>query len=289
MWPSVVDTVETEPGRFQFRVTIRRFGVYLDNHSLIDLSKPTNAILRERFILSLHRGADLMFSPINAMEILGPQRQRSVDQVRSFLNEIGPYWFPIESSVMTVIEREAAGADTATACTCEWMIKKFFAAKNIHDHGEQRVYLAGPEFFRLGFLLDWLPAQRATLQGQLSTFEADLRRQVDTIRRLYDHDRTGFERVWPKRQFESSSPVTFAFWELLRLLMLDAKGFKFKKGDGADLCHAVIAAAFARFATLDKQWKQRVARLPKPNHLATIYYAPELERLVDDLEAALAE
>ncbi len=66
--------------------------------------------------------------------------------------------------------------------------------------------------------------------------------------------------------------------------MINAKGHPPKTGDGRDLCHAVMGAAYGSFVALDKHWKQRVALLPKPNGLAKIYYAPEIDQLVADLE-----
>jgi hypothetical protein len=35
---------------------------------------------------------------------------------------------------------------------------------------------------------------------------------------------------------------------------------------------------------IDKQWKRRVEGLPKPNKLARIYYQPELDKMVTDIE-----
>ena len=60
-------------------------------------------------------------------------------------------------------------------------------------------------------------------------------------------------------------------------------------GDGIDFCQAVIGAAFSSVATLDKKWKRRVEMMPKPNKLARIYYSPELDRLVDDIESAVVQ
>ena len=74
---------------------------------------------------------------------------------------------------------------------------------------------------------------------------------------------------------------------MIRLLVVGGKAYRFKKGDGADLCHSIAAGAFATFATLDKQWKGRMGRLPKPNQLAAVYYEPELDQLVTDLEVAV--
>ena len=56
-----------------------------------------------------------------------------------------------------------------------------------------------------------------------------------------------------------------------------------------DLGHAVLASAFANFATLDKQWKRRVENIPKPNRNPRVYYEPELENMVTDLESALIQ
>jgi hypothetical protein len=52
-----------------------------------------------------------------------------------------------------------------------------------------------------------------------------------------------------------------------------------------DFCHAVMAGAFASFATLDKHWKRRVGGLPTPNGLAHIYFGPELDKMVTDMES----
>ena len=71
--------------------------------------------------------------------------------------------------------------------------------------------------------------------------------------------------------------------------MSEAKQFTLKKGDGRDLCHAVLGSAYGSLAALDKHWKRRVEALPKPNGLARIYSANELDKLVGDLEGAANE
>lgn len=68
--------------------------------------------------------------------------------------------------------------------------------------------------------------------------------------------------------------------------MGEAKQYTLKKGDGRDLCHAVLGAGYGSIAALDKHWKRRVESLPTPNGLARIYYATQLDQLVTDLEAA---
>jgi hypothetical protein len=87
--------------------------------------------------------------------------------------------------------------------------------------------------------------------------------------------------------FQPSKPATFTYVNLVRTLIVDAKAYRLKEGDGVDFCHAVMASAFARLATLDKHWKRRVENLPKPNTLARIYYQPELDKMVADIESWL--
>ena len=79
-------------------------------------------------------------------------------------------------------------------------------------------------------------------------------------------------------------PATFVSTHLQRMLVTESKAFQFKDGDGPDFCHAVLGAAYGSIATLDKQWKRRIENLPKPNHLAKMYYRPELDQLVAVLE-----
>jgi hypothetical protein len=68
-----------------------------------------------------------------------------------------------------------------------------------------------------------------------------------------------------------------------------AKKFTLKKGDGRDLCHAALGAAYGSVAALDKHWKRRVEALPGPNGLARIYSRNELDQLVEDLVKAAKE
>jgi hypothetical protein len=280
-------TIAASQDRVTVRATVRRVGVYLDNHSIISLARGDRD-RRERFIGSLHRGADLLFSPTNAAEIIGPQYQSSQDAIRAFLDAIGPNWFPIEGTdVMAVVEREAAGADRSSACMSTLFMNYFFAGRNIQLYGEQRLDLVEPDFFRLGFVLDWLGPQRSQIRQTLSDFDEVLSAKLAQLRAAYDRNRSGFDALLPEPRYDESHPATFVWNGLLRRLVIESKAYRYKKGDGADLCHSIVSSAFATFATLDKQWKRRVTSLPRPNRLARIYYEPELDQLVADLEAAL--
>ena len=166
-------------------------------------------------------------------------------------------------------------------------MNQFFAGRNIQLHREQRLDLVEAEFFKLGFVLDWLHPQRADIRRRLEAFDNQLAGKFKQLRQAYDMNRRRFDELVPEPRYHDSSPATFAWNGLLRRLVFEAKAYRFKKGDTADLCHAVTAAAFATHATLDKHWKRRVGSLRKPNGLAKIYYAPELDQLISDVEMAL--
>lgn len=228
-----------------------------------------------------------MFSPMNAAEILGPECQSSIDAVTRFLDAVGPHWFPIEgSNVVQVLEREAEGSHGSKACTSEWFVRMFFAAHNIVLHGEQRMGPVDPEFFRLGFVLEWLRPRRGEIRESLAVLDDHLRRVVTRFRRAYDGNRRGFEVLLPRRQFDPARPATFAYEGLVRSLVLEAKAYRLKKGDAADLCHAIMGSAYSHYAMLDKQWKRRVEGLRRPNGLARVYYQREMDQFVTDLEQA---
>jgi hypothetical protein len=102
-------------------------------------------------------------------------------------------------------------------------------------------------------------------------------------------DSSHLDKAFPNERYSKNMPTRFALLQLLRLLVTEAKKFTLKKGDGRDLCHAALGAAYGSIAALDKYWKRRVGALPGPNGLARIYSRNELDELVDDLEAAAKE
>jgi hypothetical protein len=104
----------------------------------------------------------------------------------------------------------------------------------------------------------------------------------------FERDAKSLDRRWPRLPFNASKPASFTFGNLMRTLIMEAKTSPLKKGEGLDFCHAVLASSYSTFATLDKHWKRRVENLPKPNRLARIYSAPELDQMVTDIESFLA-
>lgn len=106
---------------------------------------------------------------------------------------------------------------------------------------------------------------------------------MSTVREMSKRDALWLDKKLPRILFHPSRPAFFVYMNLLRIMAVEATSLK--PGDAMDFCHAVVASAFASFATLDKHWKRRVEGLPKPNGLARIYFGPELDAMVTDMES----
>ena len=83
--------------------------------------------------------------------------------------------------------------------------------------------------------------------------------------------------------FDGRRPAAFTSYNLVRIMISESS--QWKPGDGLDFFHAVMANSFATFAALDGPWKRRLEKLPGPNRLARVYYGPELDKMVADIES----
>lgn len=258
--------------------------VYLDNFAIKAIAKGDPA-RRRRFVDSIHKGADLLFSVANAAELSGP-RDNSFNVIKSFLNDLGAHWYPVELNILEVVERERRGASPSECCVSKQFMKdciKIFVRK----HGDvSRIVSFSEDFFRLGPVMDWVASQRDSIARGKAQFDEMLRMRILRQCEKRKNDPEWMEQNYPLLPFNSSFPATFVFINLNRTLILEAKSHQLKKGDAIDLSHAVMASAFATFGAIDKHWKRRIDALPTPNQLARIYYEPELDQMMDDIEAA---
>lgn len=260
--------------------------VYLDNFSLISLAKG-NSSRRRQFVDALHSGVDLLFSVTNAAELTGPQGG-SLKAVRTFLEQVGPHWFPVELDPFVVANRELAGALPGDSCVSTDFMKKYFAVRTTGcSSSSGGVIDLSEHFFCLGVLLDWLGPQRESIRQSAANLDDALINKIGGYRSELESDPNWLDQSFPALPFNPSQPATFTYVNLVRTLIVEARAYQLKKGDGVDFCHAVIGSAFANYATLDKHWKRRIEGLPKPNNLARIYYQPELDKMVSDIEARL--
>jgi hypothetical protein len=283
----VIRIVGGSDGGPNFEASVGGIAIYLDNFAIKTLAKGDPA-LRGRFVAALNDGADLLFSVANAAEISGPQGASSV-AIKEFLDELGAHWYPVELVLDTVIKREAAGHPPGRCCFSEELLRAYFLTR-IDDHslGSGKVVDLSESFFRLGAFVDWLAPQRSWFLDKGREFDIDVKDKIRLLRARLKRDPRFLDSALPQPLFDPLRAATFVHVWLMRALICDS-GFQIRRGDGIDFHHAVIASAFANFSALDKQWKMRVENLPKPNTLSKIYYEPELNVMVADIEAALRQ
>ena len=136
--------------------------------------------------------------------------------------------------------------------------------------------------------MDWLAPQRDEIIDGKHQMGLRLRDQIMAHWVEYRKNPGWLDAKLPELPFTVDRPATYVYGNLLRLLVREAKGWTIMPNDGIDFGQAVIGTAYASIAALDKQWKQRVETiLPKPNKLAHIYYQPELDKMVRDIERFL--
>lgn len=265
-----------------------RWGIYLDNWAIIALARG-DASRQDRFLKALDEGGELLFSWTNATELWGPQGA-AAEEVRTFLSAIGAHWIPLEANPFTVAERECNGMSTERTAISATFVDAYFKQRACAlSPGGKTVLELSDKFFNLGAIVDWLVEERDSIRADLRSLDDALSELICGARRRYDENTDSLDMALPPIPYEPRRPAAFAVAHLLRKLVIEAKAFQFKKGDGADFCHAVLGAAYGSLATLDKQWKRRVEGLPKPNKLAQIFCPREVDKLVDMLEVLVAQ
>jgi hypothetical protein len=269
-----------------FKAVVQGLAIYLDNFAIKELAKGDPS-RRRRFVGAFYRGADLLFSVTNAAELCGPTG-KSFDQIKAFLNELGAHWFPVELNTIEVVKRESEGAIPSACCLSRDFMKDYFKIL-LGDSASQKVIGLSEEFFRLGAVMDWVAPQRDSINRGKAELDAALTYRLKMQRAKYEQNPEWLDQQYPVLAFNPARRATFAYVSLSRTLMLEAKSHQLKRGDGTDFCHTIMASAYASLGTLDKHWKRRVDNFPKPNQLAHIYYAPEIDKMVDDIEAYLSE
>jgi len=261
----------------------RGYSVYLDNDSLIELAKGA-AARRQRFVEAVRRNATLLFSWANAVEVAGPQGA-SADAVRTFLDDIGPHWVPLEFNPWKVTRKEAEGLTSGVA------VSELFMNAYFHERVSQ-MFLDGarpPEsqssdFFRLGSVLEWVQHNRDRVRSYGNELDDAWRTRLRQLNTEYQGNAAALDQLLPPGDF-ASRPAAYVLVHLQRLLLLESRSYHFAPHDGLDFCHTVMAAAYGSVIALDKGWKRRVQCLPGAANLARTYYRPELDELVGVLES----
>lgn len=269
-------TSSTDGPAFTLNTTVSGLAVYLDNWAVIDLAEGDPS-RRRRFIEAVCTGGDLLFSVANAAELAG-QQGASVNIVKTFLDELGSHWFPVELNTVEVVQREQEGKGPAESCLSQDFMRDYFKVlmRDCSPSNGKLIDLSD-NFFRLGAVLDWVGPQRDSIREQAGKLDETLKNLICKVRPKFNRN------PLPALPFNPSKRAGFTSFNLVRTLIVESG--QLKPGDGLDFSHAVIGSAFASVAALDKHWKRRIEGLPKPNGLAHIYSAPELDKMVTDIES----
>jgi hypothetical protein len=240
-------------GKLDLFISIAGPAVFLDNFALKELAKG-DALRRRRFLAAISRGAELLFSVANAAELTGFQGG-SFLEVRAFLEEIGPRWFPVELNPYEVVTRELSGKKPDESCFSDKFMRDYLAYRAGNKPLKQNISV---EFFRLGPIMDWLAPQRDSIAKGKCDLDEKLIRKITEHRAQHDADPQWLDRKFRRLTVDEAPRVTFVYNNLIRSLILEAKSHRLKRNDGIDFCQAVIASAFASFAALDRPWKRRI-------------------------------
>lgn len=287
--PDMLSIDAGDDGLPQVVAQLSGVAVYLDNWAIIELANG-DPKRRERFVAALKSCGSLLFSFTNSIE-LGEAEGEPAERVRVFLDEIGAHWIPLELNPWTVAKREAAGKTEPTPCISFVFVEAFFKDRlyELSPGGSKIVDLSADNFFKMSSAMKWANEQKDQTRAGTKEIDDTLIARVASDYAEFKKDPSSLDKTVPLVEYGQSTPARFALLNLLRQLVSEAKQFTLKKGDGRDLCHAVLGSAYGSLAALDKHWKRRVEALPKPNGLARIYSANELDKLVGDLEGAAKE
>ena len=267
-------------------VATGRNGIYLDNDVLIELATG-DAARRNRFLRALAEGGELLFSWTHAAEVTGPQGG-SAEATSDFLRRVGVHWVPLEGNPFVVADREQAGVPRERSPIAERFVKSYVEQRlsDLSADGTGIIDLSDT-FFDLSAVAEWARTDRDCIRAEAVKADGAVKRLIERIGNACGTDRAVLDERYPPIRYDPLRPACFALRHLLRTLVIERKAFQFKDGDAADLCHAVIGTAYGSIATLDRQWKRRVERLPGPNGLACPFYRPQIGELVDTFEALI--
>jgi two-component system, chemotaxis family, protein-glutamate methylesterase/glutaminase len=189
-----------------FNASISGLAIYLDNFSVVRLATKDPS-RRRRFLDVVHSGADLIFSLTNVAEVSGFQG-RSLDEVRQFLDDIGPHWFPAELDPTKVTERELAGMRTEESFISIDFMKQYFASrtKDCLPASGKLIDLS-EQFFRLGAVIDWVSPQRESIKKSTAALDAALIEKIKAYRTQFEQDPQWLDQAFPVLHGESFKPA----------------------------------------------------------------------------------
>lgn len=226
---------------------IERPGIYLDHWAMRFFADDTAP--RTRFLEALKTKGTVLISIMNIVEIAGNTGQSAAD-LRTFLDAIGPHWFPISVNARLVAERE----DSYKAGDNPPVLGDAIVLDNdFRQHLEAgNVSLAG--------LVDLTRGKNGT--ELIDTARKDENVVIDGVkcwRDKYDTNEKILDEKWPTMKFDAAKPMRSIYNHIMRLCITDS--FTFNDNHVRDLLHATVPTAYADVVLLDPHWAEQVSKV----------------------------
>jgi len=250
--------------------------IYLDHWALRRLSE--NPTLGNRFFVAFKHRGTVMFSLMNVAEIARDASPQRAQQIRDFLVQLGPHWFPMTIDPFRIIHAEETGntPDGAPACvSIEFLRDPKFAAR----------LATGP--VSLAHIVDLTFGPGGDDLRQVTQQNtAQLRQNIQGWRDEYARNPDELDNKYPLLEFDALKPMRGIYYGLARYTITDT--FTLNDNHARDLFHAVASVHCAEMVTLDAHWAGQVRKLKLPPDFVQVYSEVELVRFLADLEAAPA-
>ena len=120
-------------------------------------------------------------------------------------------------------------------------------------------------------------------------YDQTMKNHLVKLRARFKKQPAWLDKGLPAIPFSPAIPARFAFVHLMRDLIIDS-GIQFRAGDAMDIGTRCTLQVPLRILQLSiSSGKDGLKTYPKPNRNPRVYYEPELENMVTDLESALIQ
>lgn len=258
---------------YEFEVWSEPPLIYLDHWALRRLSE--NPTLGERFLAAFTNRGTVMFSLMNVVEIAGDPVAQRAQQIRNFLEKLGPHWIPMTIDPFRIVGAEDSGKtpDGMHPCVSVGFLtdRKFVARLTTGA-------------VSLSHVVDLTRGQDGDdIRKDTDRDTARLRRNIQDWRDAYAKDHKELDKKYPVLKFDQTTPMRPIYYGLARLTITDT--FKLDDNHARDLFHAVASVRCADLVTLDAHWVGQVRKLKLPPDFVHVYSETDLENFLMNLEA----
>ncbi|MBI4178427.1 hypothetical protein HY522_03255 [bacterium] len=259
---------------YEFEVSADPPLIYLDHWALRRLSE--NLTLGARFLGAFARRGTVMFSLMNVAELARDASPHRANEVRDFLERLGPYWIPMTIDPLRILGAEERGetADGTHPClSVGFLTEPAFAARLTRGA------------VSLAHVVDL--TRRPDGDDLIQTTNrktAELRDCIQKFRDAYVANPKELDKRYPFLKFDAAKPMRGIYNALVHYTITDT--FTLNDNHARDLYHAIASVRCAQMVTLDAHWAGQVGKLKLPPGFVKVYSEAELDAFLVDLEAA---